>query len=161
MSLHKLSAGHGYDSLIRQVAAHDATHRGRTDLATYYEGRGETPGRWVGRGLVGVDGLEVVMSSPAIRCCCCSPRAAIHWPARHLEISMDQARHSGCRSGRVAGSSRSWRRCGAGSAPTTPCWGCPPMWLCRRRRGRGSAASWPRTGSSKSTAVPPRDQLEL
>src|SRR5215210_7079740 len=59
MSLHKLSAGHGYDYLIRQVAAHDATHRGRTDLASYYEGRGETPGRWVGRGLAGIDGLEV------------------------------------------------------------------------------------------------------
>src|SRR5829696_1576247 len=59
MSLHKLSAGHGYDYLIRQVAAHDATHRGRTDLASYYEGRGETPGRWAGRGLAGIDGLEV------------------------------------------------------------------------------------------------------
>ena len=59
MSLHKLSAGHGYDYLIRQVAAHDATSRGRTDLASYYEGRGETSGRWVGRGLDGIDGLEV------------------------------------------------------------------------------------------------------
>src|SRR5215212_6589046 len=59
MSLHKLSAGRGYDYLIRQVAALDATHRGRTDLASYYEGRGETPGRWIGRGLEGVDGLEV------------------------------------------------------------------------------------------------------
>jgi conjugative relaxase-like TrwC/TraI family protein len=59
MSLHKLSAGYGYDYLIRQVAAHDATHRGRTDLASYYDGRGETPGRWVGRGLDGIDGLEV------------------------------------------------------------------------------------------------------
>src|SRR5829696_4376470 len=59
MSLHKLSAGHGYDYLIRQVAALDATHRGRADLASYYEGRGETPGRWVGRGLEGIDALEV------------------------------------------------------------------------------------------------------
>ena len=59
MSLHKLSAGHGYDYLIRQVAALDATHRGPTDLASYYKGRGETPGRWVGRGLDGIDGLEV------------------------------------------------------------------------------------------------------
>jgi hypothetical protein len=47
MSLHKLSAGHGYDYLIRQVAALDATHRGRTDLASYYTERGETPGVWV------------------------------------------------------------------------------------------------------------------
>ena len=59
MSLHKLSAGHGYDYLIRQVAALDATHRGRTDLASYYTERGEAPGRWVGRGLAGVDGLDV------------------------------------------------------------------------------------------------------
>jgi conjugative relaxase-like TrwC/TraI family protein len=59
MSLHKLSAGHGYDYLIRQVAALDATHRGRTDLASYYSERGEAPGRWVGRGLAGVDGLGV------------------------------------------------------------------------------------------------------
>jgi len=59
MSLHKLSAGYGYDYLIRQVAALDATHRGRTDLASYYQGQGETPGRWFGRGLDGVEGLEV------------------------------------------------------------------------------------------------------
>jgi hypothetical protein len=59
MSLHKLSAGHGYDYLIRQVAALDATHRGRTDLASYYTERGEALGRWVGRGLAGVDGLDV------------------------------------------------------------------------------------------------------
>ena len=58
MSLHKLSAGCGYDYLIRQVAALDATHRGRTDLASYYTERGEAPGRWVGCGLAGVDGLE-------------------------------------------------------------------------------------------------------
>ena len=54
-----MSAGHGYDYLIRQVAALDATHRGRTDLASYYTERGEAPGRWVGRGLAGVDGLDV------------------------------------------------------------------------------------------------------
>jgi hypothetical protein len=59
MSLHKLSAGHGYDYLIRQVAALDATHRGRPDLASYHTERGEAPGRWVGRGLAGVDGLDV------------------------------------------------------------------------------------------------------
>jgi conjugative relaxase-like TrwC/TraI family protein len=59
MSLHKLSAGRGYDYLIRQVAALDATHRGRTDLASYYTERGEAPGRWVGRGLAGIDGLDV------------------------------------------------------------------------------------------------------
>ena len=59
MSLHKLSAGRGYDYLVQQVAALDATHRGRSDLASYYAERGETPGRWVGRGMTGIDGLEV------------------------------------------------------------------------------------------------------
>jgi hypothetical protein len=59
MSLHKLSAGRGYDYLVQQVAALDATHRGRSDLASYYAERGETPGRWMGRGIAGIDGLEV------------------------------------------------------------------------------------------------------
>ena len=59
MSLHKLSAGRGYDYLVQQVAALDATHRGRSDLASYYAERGETPGRWMGRGIAEIDGLEV------------------------------------------------------------------------------------------------------
>ena len=37
--------------LIRQVAAADATERGRPSLADYYSSKGETPGRWMGRGL--------------------------------------------------------------------------------------------------------------
>ena len=37
--------------LIRQVAAGDATERGRPSLADYYSSKGETPGRWMGRGL--------------------------------------------------------------------------------------------------------------
>ncbi|MHB1011059.1 MAG: MobF family relaxase, partial [Propionibacteriaceae bacterium] len=50
MSLHKLSAGSGYDYLTRQVAALDATERGYTGLASYYTERGETPGVWIGAG---------------------------------------------------------------------------------------------------------------
>ena len=45
MSIHKLSAGSGYDYLTRQVAALDATHKGHVGLASYYTERGETPGR--------------------------------------------------------------------------------------------------------------------
>jgi hypothetical protein len=41
------------------MAALDATHRGRTGPASYYTERGETPGRWIGRRLAGVDGLDV------------------------------------------------------------------------------------------------------
>jgi conjugative relaxase-like TrwC/TraI family protein len=59
MSLHKLTAGSGYDYLTRQVAALDATDKGRTGLASYYTERGESPGVWVGSGMGGIDGLDV------------------------------------------------------------------------------------------------------
>jgi len=57
MSLHKLTAGSGYDYLTRQVAALDATEKGHTGLASYYTQRGETPGVWIGSGMDGIDGL--------------------------------------------------------------------------------------------------------
>ena len=57
MSLHKLTAGSGYDYLTRQVAALDATEKGHTGLASYYTERGESPGVWIGSGLDGIDGL--------------------------------------------------------------------------------------------------------
>ena len=59
MSLHKLTAGSGYDYLTRQVAALDATDKGHTGLASYYTERGESPGVWVGSGMGGIDGLDV------------------------------------------------------------------------------------------------------
>ncbi len=59
MSIHKLTAGSGYDYLTRQVAALDATEKGHTGLASYYTERGETPGVWIGSGLGGIDGLTV------------------------------------------------------------------------------------------------------
>jgi conjugative relaxase-like TrwC/TraI family protein len=57
MSIHKLTAGSGYDYLTRQVAALDATEKGHTGLASYYTERGESPGLWIGSGLDGIDGL--------------------------------------------------------------------------------------------------------
>jgi conjugative relaxase-like TrwC/TraI family protein len=57
MSIHKLTAGSGYDYLTRQVAALDATEKGHTGLASYYTERGETPGVWIGSGMGGTDGL--------------------------------------------------------------------------------------------------------
>src|SRR5688500_8730105 len=57
MSLHKLTAGSGYDYLTRQVAAVDATYKGYTGLASYYTERGESPGVWIGSGMDGIDGL--------------------------------------------------------------------------------------------------------
>jgi hypothetical protein len=59
MSMHKLTAGSGYDYLTRQVAALDSTEKGHTGLASYYTERGETPGLWIGSGLDGIDGLTV------------------------------------------------------------------------------------------------------
>ena len=57
MSLHRITAGSGYDYLTRQVAAMDSTEKGYTGLASYYTEKGETPGTWVGSGLGGIDGL--------------------------------------------------------------------------------------------------------
>jgi conjugative relaxase-like TrwC/TraI family protein len=59
MSIHKLSAGSGYDYLTRQVAALDATEKGHVGLASYYTERGESPGAWIGAGMAGIDGLNV------------------------------------------------------------------------------------------------------
>ncbi|MEJ7742371.1 MAG: relaxase domain-containing protein [Nocardioidaceae bacterium] len=59
MSLHKLTAGSGYDYLTRQVAAMDATEKGHVALASYYTERGETPGVWMGSGMQGIEGLDV------------------------------------------------------------------------------------------------------
>jgi DNA primase catalytic core len=59
MSIHKLTAGSGYDYLTRQVAALDATEKGHVPLASYYTERGESPGVWIGSGLAGIDGLRV------------------------------------------------------------------------------------------------------
>jgi hypothetical protein len=57
MSIHKLTAGAGYDYLTRQVAALDATEKGHTGLASYYAERGESPGVWIGSGMDGIEGL--------------------------------------------------------------------------------------------------------
>ena len=58
MSIHKLTAGSGYDYLTRQVAAQDATEKGHTSLTSYYSAKGEAPGTWVGSGMAGIDGLD-------------------------------------------------------------------------------------------------------
>jgi conjugative relaxase-like TrwC/TraI family protein len=57
MSIHKLTAGSGYDYLTRQVAALDATEKGHIGLASYYTERGESPGVWIGSGMDGIDAL--------------------------------------------------------------------------------------------------------
>src|SRR6476660_809594 len=59
MGLHKLTAGDGYSYLTRQVAAHDSTEKGHTGLGDYYSQKGESPGRWLGSGLAGLDSVNV------------------------------------------------------------------------------------------------------
>ena len=58
MSMRRLTAGSGYDYLTRQVAAMDSSEKGHTSLASYYSEKGEVPGRWVGSGMAGIDGLD-------------------------------------------------------------------------------------------------------
>ena len=67
MTLHKLTAGDGYLYLVRQVAAADSTERGRSTLADYYSAKGETPGRWLGRGLAALSDTGRSDVSPQVR----------------------------------------------------------------------------------------------
>ena len=50
MTIHKVSAGDGYDYLTRQVARGDQDPVKGQDLAGYYTASGEPPGIWAGRG---------------------------------------------------------------------------------------------------------------
>ncbi|NLC97802.1 MAG: relaxase domain-containing protein, partial [Actinomycetales bacterium] len=59
MTLHKLTAGDGYDYLSRQVARLDATETGHSSMHSYYTEKGERPGQWVGSGVSDLDGLNV------------------------------------------------------------------------------------------------------
>lgn len=60
MTLHKLSAGSGYEYLTRQVAALDSTVKGRTALADNHSAKVKSPGRWAGSGLDGIEPGDVV-----------------------------------------------------------------------------------------------------
>jgi TrwC relaxase len=55
VTMHKLTAGDGYQYLIRQVAAVDSTSRGKALLIDYYSSDGESPGHWVGSGLASLE----------------------------------------------------------------------------------------------------------
>ncbi|MCK0111898.1 relaxase domain-containing protein [Ornithinimicrobium sp. F0845] len=57
MTIHRLTAGSGYDYLTRQVARQDATETGHSGLGSYYTAKGEAPGVWVGAGMAGIAGL--------------------------------------------------------------------------------------------------------
>ena len=53
-SMHKLTAGSGYDYLTRRVAARDTTGELSTNLASYHSEKGELVGTWWGSGLYGL-----------------------------------------------------------------------------------------------------------
>lgn len=55
MSLRKISAGNGYEYLLRSVARNDEDQK-PTKLADYYAAKGTPPGRWIGSGLPGFGG---------------------------------------------------------------------------------------------------------
>ena len=54
MSLHRLSAGGGYEYLLRHTACGDVERTVDTPLTAYYTAAGYPPGRWLGSGLVGL-----------------------------------------------------------------------------------------------------------
>ncbi len=64
MTLHKLTAGDGYQYLTRQVAVADSTNLGRSRLSEYYSAKGESPGRWVGSGLASLSDTGARPVSP-------------------------------------------------------------------------------------------------
>ena len=54
MSMHRLSAGSGYQYLLRHTAAGDVQRLAGTPLTAYYTASGYPPGRWLGGGLTGL-----------------------------------------------------------------------------------------------------------
>ena len=55
MSMHRLTAGAGYQYLLRHTATGDTDRPGPDGLAGYYAQSGNPPGRWIGTGLSGLD----------------------------------------------------------------------------------------------------------
>ncbi|MCB2177844.1 MAG: relaxase domain-containing protein [Actinomycetales bacterium] len=54
MSMHRLTAGAGYQYLLRHTATGDTDRTGPDRLAGYYAQSGNPPGRWLGSGLAGL-----------------------------------------------------------------------------------------------------------
>ena len=65
MSLHRLSAGGGYEYLLRHTACGDVERAADTPLTAYYTASGYPPGRWLGAGLAGLaNGAGTAAGSP-------------------------------------------------------------------------------------------------
>nr|WP_238355056.1 MobF family relaxase [Kribbella sandramycini] len=54
LSIHRMTAGDGYNYLLRHIASGDVDHRMATPLTAYYTATGYPPGRWLGTGLPGL-----------------------------------------------------------------------------------------------------------
>ncbi|GAA1580262.1 hypothetical protein GCM10009789_37590 [Kribbella sancticallisti] len=63
LSIHRLSAGDGYQYLLRHIASGDVDRRLATPLTAYYTKSGYPPGRWMGRGLGDVGGGRLLPGS--------------------------------------------------------------------------------------------------
>ena len=66
MSIHRLSAGAGYQYLLRHTATGDVARLAGSPLTAYYTAGGYPPGRWLGSGLTGLG--RVCRCRPAARC---------------------------------------------------------------------------------------------
>ena len=164
MSLHKLTAGSGYDYLTRQVAALDATEKGHTGLASYYTERGETPGVWIGSGLDGIDGLSAgdpvtAEQMRALFGCGLHPLAELR--QQQLEgpdlttRDFQEVTQLGVPFKIVDGDRQPvpaarWPNA-SGRSIRQPA--CRPTRRCRRRTGRGCGPRWPVSSSWPSMAV--------
>jgi conjugative relaxase-like TrwC/TraI family protein len=56
MTMHRLTAGAGYQYLLRHTASGDCDRTAGADLTAYYTASGNPPGRWYGRGLAAFGG---------------------------------------------------------------------------------------------------------
>ena len=165
MSLHKLTAGSGYDYLTRQVAALDATEKGHVGLASYYTERAKPPGCGSAPGMAGIDGLNAgdLVTAEQMRALF---GVGLHPLAeqRREQLEGPDLTDAGLRGGDPAGgavqgrtpttSARSgsrWRKRIEAIEPR-------PIGLPARlagaalRTGPGSAPRWPRSCSAPSTA---------
>jgi hypothetical protein len=60
VSMRVMSAGDGYKYLLRTVAAGDGDRSLSTPLTRYYNAEGTPPGRWLGAGVAGLGGGQIV-----------------------------------------------------------------------------------------------------
>ncbi|WP_257953299.1 relaxase domain-containing protein [Nocardioides sp. B-3] len=60
VTINKMTAGKGYEYLLRTVAAGDGDRSLSTPLTRYYTEAGTPPGRWMGSGLPGCGVLDPI-----------------------------------------------------------------------------------------------------